>query len=208
MRENKAAALTIALIVIGVIAVSAASYLTIQGEKAAEIQPQDVLKDIMQEGTTQTQEENATTYDNSSRIHISVQEYLANRTQQIDNIKQLFDLSNQTLSFVDECIDELDVHIYRIKNTTLADVQTEYMNKMNDDGYNITIFKNKEGNGWQGTLLFAQKGIYGRGIILGSGALIEQLLDCDIVIITSHGMLLTYEKWRNIYEENFVEEKE
>jgi len=209
MRTNEhAAALIIAVIALTVISVGAISYMAIEGEKAAEIEPQDVLanmQDDRQESTgTATAYGNNTTMD--SMAHITIKEYMLETKQAMQNASSLFDINITEITPYMSIIEDLDVHLYRLENVRAINVTAEYLKKMAVDRYNVTYFDSMSGRGWDGTIIFAQKGLYGRGILIASGATVENIGGCDVAVVTSNGPLLTYEKWKNIYQENFGQE--
>lgn len=209
MRTNEhAAALIIAVIALTVISVGAISYMAIEGEKAAEIEPQDVLANIQEDRQENTDIPlacmNNTTIESSA--HITIKEYLLETKQAMQNASSLFDINITDITPYMSILEELDIHLYRLQNVRAINVTAEYLTKMAVDGYNVTYFDSMSGPGWDGTKLFAQKGLYGRGILIASGPTVENLGGCDVVVVTSNGPLLTYEKWKNIYQENFGQE--
>lgn len=199
MNEN-AAALALALIITAVvIGAGASSYIIIEGKKAADIEPETVI----QQPVPVTDEEpiGNTTYTPK----ISIEEYMVETKKATGHISTFFNVNPQKIGRFSTAISELNIRVYRLQNTTCEEATKDYIATMKEDRYNISFVESKSGDGWEGTGIFATKGLYGRGIVIAAGSTVESLLDCDVVVITSHALLTTYLKWKDVYETQIKE---
>ena len=182
MSDNRSAVASMTiLIVLGLVAAGAGSFYVIEDQKARHVTPDHVLdKDVnrnVNPGYVPPSINREDISDNGVRERIRL--YLCN---------------NSEFTKYHACIDKLNIEVYRLSGdgVTVSNVSEKYMDMITNDGYKIIFDESRAGAGWSGRIIVSTSILHAKGMIAVEGNAVTALFGCDVLLITSFGLISDY----------------
>jgi len=95
----------------------------------------------------------------------------------------------------DDAVKDLNIKCYGVNKTSLYEVVNWYKDRNSD--WDVYKSQNQNGFGYNGEVYFWTKMLWGKGVAVVEGVAIKQLTGYDTIIITSHGLLPSYNEYLN-----------